>query len=86
MTRLRLTSLLAAPGAARIPPVKVPPRVTAIMSRFTACMRAHGVAGFPEPEGASFNLTHTHVDATTTAYKAAQAQCNSILQALDSPG
>ena len=75
-----------ASGSARIPPVKVPPRVTAIMSRFTACMRTNGVAGFPEPQGASFNLSGTHLDPHSPQYKTAEARCNSILQALDSQG
>jgi len=31
-------------------------------------------------------VAHTHVDSGTATYKAAQSQCNSILQALDSQG
>jgi hypothetical protein len=69
-----------------LPPVKVPASVTAIMTRFTACMRAHGVPGFPEPKGASFNLSGTNIDPHTPAYKSAEASCTSILRALDPPG
>lgn len=75
----------SAAGAPR-PPLKVPASVTATMTRFTACMRSNGVAGFPEPTGASFNLTGTSVNASAPQYKAAQTHCNSILQALDPRG
>jgi hypothetical protein len=69
-----------------LPPVKVPAPVTAIMTRFTACMRSHGVPGFPEPKGASFNLTHTNIDSKSPQYKSAEARCTNILRALDPPG
>jgi len=49
-------------------------------------MRTNGVAGFPEPQGASFNLSGTHLDPHSPQYKTAEARCNSILQALDSQG
>ena len=62
--------------------VKVPTAITAVMDRFTACMRANGVAGFPQPEGAHFNLTGTSVDASSAQYKAAQTYCNPILQTM----
>jgi hypothetical protein len=68
------------PGSPRIPPVKVPASVTAIMKRFTACMRSNGVAGFPNPEGASFNLTGLHLDPSSQQYKSAEASCDPILQ------
>ena len=69
-----------------LPPVKVPASVTAIMTRFTTCMRSHGVPGFPEPKGASFELSGTKIDTHTPAYKSAEASCTSILRALDPPG
>jgi len=59
--------------------VKVPPKVAHALQQFTACMREHGITSFPEPEGASFNLSHTHVDSSSAQYKAAQATCNHIL-------
>jgi hypothetical protein len=73
-------------GSARVPAVKIPASVTAGFERFTACMRSNGVPGFPEPTGASFNLTGTHLDTHSAQYKAAEARCNSILQAVDSGG
>jgi len=75
-----------APGGSSIPSIKVPAAVTAIMGRFTACMRSNGVAGFPKPHGASFDLSGTHVDPHSPRYKAAESRCNSILQALDPRG
>jgi len=60
----------------------VPAAVTAVMDRFTACMRTNGVAGFPEPRGASFDLTGTNVDASSPQYKEAQTKCNPILNAM----
>jgi hypothetical protein len=79
------------PGAARtsrspLPAVKVPAAVTAIMTSFTVCMRKNGVAGFPEPTGASFDLAGTNIDSHTPAYKSAEAKCNPVLQALDPTG
>jgi len=61
--------------------VKVPPKVTHTLQQFTACMREHGVTNYPEPEGASFNLSHTHVDTKSAQYKAAEKKCNPILNA-----
>ena len=61
--------------------VKVPPKVTHALQQFTACMREHGVTNYPEPEGASFNLSHTHIDTKSTQYKAAEKKCNPILNA-----
>jgi hypothetical protein len=75
-----------ASGSARVPPVKVPASVTAGFERFTACMRSNGVPGFPEPTGVSFNLSGAHLDTHSARYKAAEARCNSILQAVDSGG
>jgi hypothetical protein len=62
--------------------VKVPPKVAHALEHFTACMREHGITNFPEPEGASFNLSHTHVDTKSTQYKAAEKACNPILNAV----
>jgi len=64
------------------PALKVPPKVARTFQQFTACMREHGITNFPEPEGASFNLSHTHVDSGSAQYKAAQTKCNHILQAI----
>jgi len=73
-------------GSAKVPAVKIPASVTAGYERFTACMRANGVSGFPEPTGASFNLAGTGVNASTPQYKAAEAKCNPILMAVDNGG
>jgi hypothetical protein len=72
----------ASPAAPANIPVKVPAHVTAVMDRFTACMRENGVPGFPKPKGASFDLTGTSVNASTPQYKAAQTKCNPILNAM----
>lgn len=77
-------STAAAPP--RLPPGAVPASVTATMKRFTACMRTHGISAFPEPAGASFDLTGTHLDTHTPQYKTAEAHCTTILQALDPRG
>lgn len=61
--------------------IRVPPKVTHALQQFTACMREHGVTNYPEPEGASFNLGHTHIDTKSAQYKAAQTKCNPILNA-----
>jgi outer membrane murein-binding lipoprotein Lpp len=61
--------------------VKVPPKVTHVLQQFTACMRESGVTNYPEPEGASFNLSHTHIDTKSAQYKAAEKKCNPILNA-----
>jgi hypothetical protein len=62
--------------------VKVPPKVAHALEHFTACMREHGITNFPEPEGASFNMSHTHVDTHSAQYKAAEKACNPILNAV----
>jgi len=46
-------------------------------------MREHGIAGFPEPEGASFNVGNLHVDMKSAQYKAAEGACDQILMAVD---
>jgi hypothetical protein len=68
----------------RLPPGAVPASVTAGFKRFTACMRSNGVPGFPEPTGASFDLSGTNLNPKSSQYKAAEAKCNSILMAVDS--
>ncbi len=62
--------------------VKVPPKVTHVLEKFTACMRENGVTNFPEPEGATFNTSHSHLDPRSAQYKAAETKCNHILQAI----
>jgi len=79
------TAGTGSPGTAgNSPPiaVKVPASVTTVMQRFTACMRSNGITGFPEPKGASFDLTGTSVDPNTATYKEAQTKCNPILRAM----
>jgi hypothetical protein len=61
--------------------IKVPPKVAHALQHFTACMREHGVTNYPEPEGASFNMSHTHIDTKSAQYKAAEKKCNPILNA-----
>jgi hypothetical protein len=61
--------------------VKVPPKIAHAFENFTACMREHGITNFPEPEGASFNTTHVHLDSGSAQYKAAEKACNPILNA-----
>jgi hypothetical protein len=61
--------------------IKVPPKITHAFEHFTTCMREHGITNFPEPEGASFNMSHTHVDTHSAQYKAAEKKCNPILNA-----
>ncbi len=61
--------------------VKVPPKIAHAFEHFTACMREHGITDYPEPEGASFNTTHSHLDSSSAQYKAAEKKCNPILNA-----
>ena len=68
----------------RLPRGAVPASVNAGYKRFTACMRSNGVPGFPEPQGAGFNLTGTSVNRSSPQYKTAQTRCTSILMAVDS--
>ena len=63
--------------------IKVPAFITATMRSFTRCMRTHGVPAFPDPKGASFDLSGTNLDTHAPAYRSAEAKCNHILQALD---
>jgi hypothetical protein len=71
---------------ARLPAAKVPANVTAIMKRFTSCMRNSGVPAFPEPEGEGFYVQRAGIDTSTAQYKAAEGRCTNILRALDPPG
>jgi hypothetical protein len=77
-------SQAAALGSARIKPVRVPAAVTGVLVRFTACMHANGVLGFPGPTGAGFSLAGTHLNPASPRYRAAEARCNQILLGLDS--
>jgi hypothetical protein len=63
------------------PAAKLVPKAARAFHEFVACMRKSGVTNFPEPEGASFNLSHTHIDTKSAQYKAAEKQCNPILNA-----
>jgi hypothetical protein len=67
------------------PKVKVPPAIAHDLERFTACMREHGVSNYPEPEGATFNTGHLHLDTKSAQYKAAEKKCEPILQAAFAP-
>jgi hypothetical protein len=80
------TGAAGSAGSAKTPPtvrpkIKVPPAVTKALQKFTACMRENGVTSFPEPEGASFNVSHVHLDTKSAQYKAAEKKCEPILQA-----
>jgi hypothetical protein len=70
----------------RLPPGAVPASVTAGYERFTACMRSNGVPGFPEPTGASFDLSGTNLNPKSPQYKAAEKTCDPILMAVDDAG
>jgi hypothetical protein len=63
------------------PKIKVPPKLTRELEKFTACMRTHGVTNYPEPEGAGFNIGNLHLDTKSAQYKAAEKKCEPILQA-----
>ena len=73
----------ASPAAPARTPAKVPTAVTAVLKRFTACMRGSGIAAFPEPEGARFNVQRAGIDTSTEQYKEAEKHCTGILQAVD---
>jgi hypothetical protein len=63
------------------PKIKVPPKLTRELEKFTACMRVHGVTNYPEPEGAGFNIGNLHLDTKSAQYKAAEKKCEPIPQA-----
>jgi hypothetical protein len=65
-----------------VKPAATPAPVTAALKHFTACMREHGITNFPEPEGASFNVSHVSLDRGSAKFKAAEKACNPILQAI----
>jgi hypothetical protein len=46
-------------------------------------MRSNGVPGFPEPQGAGFNLSATKLNPSTPQYKSAEAHCTPILEGVD---
>jgi hypothetical protein len=46
-------------------------------------MRTNGVAGFPWPQGDTFNIRAADLNPSSPQYKTAEAHCNGILQALD---
>jgi hypothetical protein len=75
----------AKPAPVIRPKVKVPPAIAHDLERFTACMREHGVSNYPEPEGATFNTGHLHLDTKSAQYKAAEKKCEPILQAAFAP-
>jgi hypothetical protein len=53
--------------------------------RFAACMRTHGVAGFPDPQfkngpgGGGMDIQLNGIDPYAPAFKSAQAACGSII-------
>ena len=69
-------------------PGRADPKVQDAMLRFARCMRAHGVARFPDPGGQGLLLgPDSGVDPTSPAFKAAQKACQPILAGvLGSPG
>lgn len=71
-----------APAVPHIKPAATPAPVTAALEHFTACMHEHGIANFPEPDGAGFNVTHVKLDRGSAQFKAAEKACNPILQAI----
>jgi hypothetical protein len=60
---------------------KVDPAFKHALQKFTACMREKGLKNFPEPEGATINISHSHLDTSGPQYKAAELKCNPILTA-----
>jgi hypothetical protein len=76
----RVWELLVEPF--HIKPAATPAPVTAALRHFTACMHEHGITNFPEPEGASFNVSHVSLDRGSAQFKAAEKACNPILQAI----
>jgi hypothetical protein len=53
------------------------------MLKFAECMRAHGIANFPDPVENShqigFNLNGTGIDQNSARFKAAQKTCQPLL-------
>ena len=49
------------------------------MIAFSECMRAHGVARFPDPRGHGINIGGTGLDPRAPAFRAAQAICFKLL-------
>lgn len=70
------------PTVPHIKPAATPAPVTAALKHFTACMHEHGIANFPEAQGAGFDVTHVNLDRSSAQFKAAEKACNPILQAI----
>jgi hypothetical protein len=64
------------PGAA-------PAKLASGLDKYSACMRSHGVAGFPDPvvSGSSIHLVLTPVISASPAYAKARVACQGLLPA-----
>jgi len=67
----------ASGGPLRIP---ITAKLLAQERRFSACMRAQGVAAFPQPgAGGGWDLAAAHLGAADPRFRSAESRCSSIL-------
>jgi hypothetical protein len=67
----------ASGGPLRIP---ITAKLLAQERRFSACMRAQGVAAFPQPRAdGGWDLAAAHLDTADPRFKSAESRCSSIL-------
>jgi hypothetical protein len=55
------------------------PAAHATLVAFSACMRTHGVPGFPDPGNGALNLSGSGIDSSSPAFRAAQGRCQKLL-------
>jgi hypothetical protein len=83
------TLALAACGSSSKPSTTAGPSTIAMLDKYAACMRDHGVSGFPDPsttetpssfgiDGYNFDLPST-IDTQSPAYESADKTCQSVL-------
>jgi hypothetical protein len=67
------------PDGGQKPPQQATPQQMRRMLKFTACMRAHGVPAFPDPNaGGGFSLGGTSINAGSAGFQAAGHLCQKI--------
>jgi len=67
-----------APVAQASTPMGLTAAAKARLRRFAACMRAHGIAGFPEPGATGFDFNATHLQQNSARFRSAEAACSKV--------
>lgn len=56
------------------------------LTRFAACMRSHGVSGFPDPGAGAAAIKPGAIDPNSPVFKSAATSCRSLLPTRAQPG